>query len=55
MERVAVTGLLGGHITRPEGYNVEAYLASAGFKPVRMLAEKAGVRFIEGLKGTPGA
>lgn len=51
VERVALKGLLGGHITRPEGYNVEASLAAAGFKPVRMLAEKEGVRFVEGLKG----
>lgn len=51
VERVAVTGLLGGHITRPEGYSAEAQLSAAGFRPVRMLAEKDGVRFIEGLKG----
>jgi hypothetical protein len=29
----------------------EAVLRGAGFKPVRMLAEKGGFRFIEGLKG----
>jgi ubiE/COQ5 methyltransferase family len=29
----------------------EAALRSAGFKPVRVLAEKGGFRFIEGLKG----
>jgi hypothetical protein len=51
VERVAVTGLLGGHVTRPDSYNAEAELAAAGFKPVRILAEKEGVRFIEGLKG----
>jgi hypothetical protein len=28
----------------------EAQLTAAGFKPVRLLAEKAGVRFVEGLK-----
>jgi hypothetical protein len=28
-----------------------ADLAAAGFKPVRMLAEKDGIRFVEGLKG----
>jgi hypothetical protein len=50
VERVAVTGLLGGHITRPDGYTAEANLAAAGFKPVRLLAEKEGVRFVEGLK-----
>jgi hypothetical protein len=54
VERVAVTGLLGGHITRPDGYTVEADLAAAGFKPVRLLAEKDGVRFVEGLKGSQG-
>lgn len=51
VERVSTKGLLGGHITRPEGYLVENDLAAAGFKPVRMLAEKEGVRFVEGLKG----
>jgi hypothetical protein len=51
VERVAVTGLLGGHVTRPQGYDVEADLAAAGFKPVRLLAEKEGIRFVEGLKG----
>lgn len=30
---------------------MENDLAAAGFKPVRMLAEKEGVRFVEGLKG----
>jgi len=51
VERVAVKGLLGGHITRPDGYSAEANLSAAGFKPVRMLAEKEGVRFVEGLRG----
>lgn len=51
VERVALTGLLGGHVTRPEGYTVEPQLAAAGFKPVRLLAEKDGIRFVEGLKG----
>ena len=51
VERVALKGLLGGHVTRPESYNAEATLTAAGFKPVRMLAEKDGVRFVEGLKG----
>ena len=54
VERVVVTGLLGGYITRPDGYTVEADLAAAGFKPVRLLAEKDGVRFVEGLKGSQG-
>jgi hypothetical protein len=51
VERVAVTGFLGGHVTRPDDYIAEAQLTAAGFKPVRLLAEKAGVRFVEGLKG----
>jgi hypothetical protein len=51
IERVSVGGLLGGHVTRPEDYTAEAVLEGAGFKPVRLLAEKAGVRFVEGLKG----
>lgn len=50
VERVAVPGLLGGAVTRPVGYSVEALLAGAGFKPVRLLAEKEGIRFVEGLK-----
>jgi hypothetical protein len=51
VERVALRGLLGGHVTRPDGYSVETHLTAAGFKPVRMLAEKDGIRFVEGLKG----
>lgn len=51
VERVALTGLLGGAVTRPDGYSVEALLTEAGFRPVRLLAEKAGIRFVEGLKG----
>jgi len=51
VERVALTGFLGGAVTRPDGYSVEALLAEAGFRPVRLLAEKAGIRFVEGLKG----
>lgn len=50
VERLVVPGLLGGHVTRPEGYAAEAQLAAGGFKPVRLLAEKAGIRFVEGLK-----
>ena len=34
-----------------EATHAEALLASAGFKPVRTLAERDGFRFIEGLKG----
>lgn len=51
VERVMVPGLLGGHVTRPDGYAAEPQMAAAGFKPVRLLAEKDGIRFLEGLKG----
>jgi hypothetical protein len=54
VERVAVTGFLGGAVTRPDGYSVESLLAAAGFKPVRLLAEKEGVRFVEGLNSVDG-
>jgi len=50
VERVAVTGLLGGAVSRPADYVAESELAAAGFKPVRLLAEKAGIRFVEGLR-----
>jgi ubiquinone/menaquinone biosynthesis C-methylase UbiE len=43
-------GLLRGAITRPAGYDTLGDLAAAGFKPVRLLAEKDGYRFIEGLR-----
>lgn len=51
VERVAVTGFLGGHVTRPQGYDITEALSAAGFKPVRRLAEKEGIRFVEGLRG----
>jgi hypothetical protein len=50
VERVSAGGLLGGAVTRPDDYHVETLLTTAGFKPVRLLAEKDGVRFVEGLK-----
>jgi hypothetical protein len=50
VERVMVPGLLGGAITRPDGYRAEQVLAVAGFRPVRVLGETDGVRFIEGLR-----
>lgn len=34
-----------------ESSGAEALLAAAGFKPVRILAERDGFRFVEGLKG----
>ena len=36
-------------LTEPSG--AEATLSAAGFKPVRMLAERDGFRFVEALKG----
>ena len=50
VERVMVPGLLGGAITRPDGYQAEQVLAIAGFRPVRVLGETDGVRFVEGLR-----
>jgi hypothetical protein len=35
---------------RPQGYDVLRDLESAGFKPVRLLAEREGFRFVEGLR-----
>lgn len=50
VERVMVPGLLGGAITRPDGYRAEQVLAVAGFRPVRVLGETDGIRFVEGLR-----
>lgn len=36
------------------GFDAVGELAKAGFKPVRVLAERDGFKFIEGLKGTYG-
>ena len=36
--------------TRGAGYDVLSNLTTAGFKPVRVLAEKDGFRFLEGLR-----
>ncbi len=33
------------------GSLIAAELAAAGFKPVRLLAEQQGIRFVEGLRG----
>jgi hypothetical protein len=38
--------------TRAAGYDVLSDLAAAGFKPVRVLAERDGIRFVEGLRTT---
>lgn len=43
-------GMLRGAVTRPQGYDLLRDLAAAGFKPSRLLAEKDGFRFLEGLR-----
>jgi SAM-dependent methyltransferase len=43
-------GMLGGTVTRPQGYDMLRDLADAGFRPSRLLAEKDGFRFLEGLR-----
>ena len=43
-------GLLRGAVVRPQGYDLLRDLATAGFKPSRLLAEKDGFRFLEGLR-----
>ena len=54
-----VEGLGGGlfrtRIARPEGYDAAGDLGAAGFKPVRVLAEKDGFRFVEGLRAATSA
>ena len=40
----------GGDAKRPQGYDVLRDLEAVGFKPVRLLAERNGFRFIEGLR-----
>jgi ubiquinone/menaquinone biosynthesis C-methylase UbiE len=48
-------GLFGGAASVPEAYTsaggAEGAIKSVGFRPVRILAEKDGFRFVEGLKG----
>ena len=41
-----------GQGQRPPGYDALRDLATAGFKPVRLLAERDSIRFIEGLRTT---
>lgn len=43
-------GMFRGAISRPQGYDMLSDLAAAGFKPSRLLAEKDGFRFLEGLR-----
>ena len=44
-------GLFRNPITRAANYDIVRDLGEAGFKPVRVLAEKDGFRFVEGLRG----
>ncbi len=50
MEGLGGGGLLSSGVSRSQGYDVVRDLEHAGFKPVRVLAEKDGFRFIEGLR-----
>lgn len=43
-------GMLRGAVVRPQGYDMLRDLSAAGFKPSRLLAEKDGFRFLEGLR-----
>ena len=43
-------GLFRGAVSRPPGYDMLRDLAATGFKPSRLLAEKDGFRFLEGLR-----
>ena len=43
-------GMFRGAVTRPRGYDMLRDLTAAGFKPSRLLAEKDGFRFLEGLR-----
>ncbi len=42
--------LFRGAVTRPQGYDLLRDLTAAGFKPSRLLAERDGFRFLEGLR-----
>ncbi len=43
-------GMFRGAVARPQGYDMLRDLSAAGFKPSRLLAEKDGFRFLEGLR-----
>jgi len=43
-------GIFRGAVTRPQSYDMLRDLVAAGFKPSRLLAEKDGFRFLEGLR-----
>jgi len=42
--------LVEGTVTRAAGYDALGEMEAAGFKPVRVLAERDGFRFLEGLR-----
>ena len=44
--------MIEGAAERAAGYDALRDLTTAGFKPVRELAEKDGFRFLEGLRTT---
>ena len=48
VEGLGSSGLFAKATARPAGYDVMAELEAAGFKPVRVLAELANFRFVEG-------
>lgn len=50
VEGLGGSGPLARATVRPAGYEAAGLLAAAGFKPVRVLAEVANFRFVEGLK-----
>jgi SAM-dependent methyltransferase len=54
IEVVEGLGGIFGRVARADGYDVAADLATAGFKPVRVLAERDGFRFVEGLRAVHG-
>ena len=43
-------GMFRGAVARPPGYDMLHDLAASGFRPSRLLAEKDGFRFLEGLR-----
>ena len=47
-------GLFAGSVSRPAGYDVTRDISAAGFQPVRVLAERDGFRFVEGLRTVHG-
>lgn len=50
VEGLGSTGPFRKATPRPQGYDVATDLETAGFKPIRVLAEVASFRFVEGLK-----